>query len=349
MRVVVMMGGPSAEYEVSIRSGFEVIRHLQGRDPYTSVTAVVISKKLEFFTAQITTTIPSIEQMSNPSAQAGFQGPLHPADCAALWKQTDVAVLALHGSFGEDGKIQGYLDTLGIPYTGSGVFASSVAMNKIATKYIYEQAGLATPPYSVFGKHYPQQSAEVLAQRHGFPCFVKCPQSGSSRLMGRATSLSELRELLEELQHHSDEILIESAIVGPEFSCPVLTLPDGTIKALPPIEIRPVSASFFDYTAKYTDNASLELVPAPQPPELLQEIQHCAIKAHLALGCDGVSRTDMILADSTLYLLETNTLPGLTTASLLPKSFVADGGSYEQLMDVLIQRALTAFRAPESA
>jgi len=133
---------------------------------------------------------------------------------------------------------------------------------------------------------------------------------------------------------------VETSVSGPEFSCGVIDLPDGSIRALPPIEIRHANYDFFDYTAKYTTGASEELVPAPRPEELLRKIEDAALRAHKILGCRSVSRTDMIYNDSKLYVLETNTLPGMTSASLLPKAFQAQGGTYSELLDILISSAL---------
>jgi D-alanine-D-alanine ligase len=146
--------------------------------------------------------------------------------------------------------------------------------------------------------------------------------------------------LLKELQKSADDILVETEITGIEFSCGVLDMPDGTVKALPPIEIRPKNSVFFDYEAKYTHGEALELVPAPRPAELLREIEEIAVSAHKILGCRGVSRTDMMYGDSKLYVLETNTLPGMTSTSLLPKSFKAQGGTYAELLDILIAVSL---------
>ena len=164
--------------------------------------------------------------------------------------------------------IQGYLDTLGVPYTGSGVFGSAVAMNKITTKYLYIQCGLDVPPYCLYGKNHPQTTIEAIISKIGFLCFVKCPQSGSSRLMGKADTKEQLESLLTEYHESADEILIENLVSGPEFTCGVIDYPDGTTRALPPVEIRPKNAAFFDYEAKYSDGGSDELVPAPRPEEL---------------------------------------------------------------------------------
>lgn len=334
-QVNVVMGGPSAEHEVSLRSGREVIANLN-RDKYR-IRAVVITKNRDFYYRDIDDVIPEIDELASPD-KANFYGPFSASSSEQIWKGS-VAFLALHGSYGEDGIFQGYLDTLGIPYTGSGVFSSALAMNKIASKYIFQQIGLTVPPYSIFGEENPLVTTDSISTTHGFPCFVKCPQSGSSRLMGRADTSATLQTLLDELINHSPGLLIETAIKGIEFSCGVLEMANESLLALPPIEIRP-KAVFFDYTAKYTDGESEEIVPAPYPDTILDRIKHIALTAHKALGCRGCSRTDMIYKDDQFFVLETNTLPGLTPNSLLPKSFRATGGTFADLLEILINSAL---------
>jgi D-alanine-D-alanine ligase len=342
--LAVVMGGPSAEHEISLLSGRQVLLHLD-LSAY-NVRMIVITKKNRYFCRDITAgAIPSAEvvaSLSDLAIDAGspeFSGPFSPLDAKTIWGQCDTAFLALHGDCGEDGKIQGMLDSFGIAYNGSGVLASALAMHKIKSKYIFAQNGIATPPFSVVGREYSETIVEGLAERHGFPCFVKCPQSGSSRLMGCARDENALASFLREFGESADEILVESAIKGVEFTCPVLERPDGSVQALPPIEIRPRVSDFFDYDAKYQDNGSEEIVPAPRSAETLAAIAAIAVRVHQVIGCRGVSRTDMIMRDGTFYVLETNTLPGLTANSLLPRSFQAAGGSYSQLLDVLIATA----------
>ena len=335
IRVNVLMGGPSAEHEVSLNSGLEVLRHLDTNE-YAS-RAVVVSRDTKFFAGPAGITL---EDVNNPGSSAKCRGPFSPAASGELWESCDVAFLALHGEFGEDGVVQGFLDTIGIPYTGSGVYASALAMEKIASKFLYIGNAIAVPPYSIYGKAHPEVTIDAIEEKHGFPCFIKCPQSGSSRLMGRATDRRSLASLIDELKPHAANLLIETAIDGVEFSCGILEKEDGTLLALPPIEIRPVRAGFFDYTAKYTSGESEEIVPAPRPATLLERIKSTALTTHDILGCRGVSRTDMMYADDILYVLETNTLPGLTSNSLLPKAFKAIGGTYGGLLDMLIRTAL---------
>jgi D-alanine-D-alanine ligase len=336
--VNVLMGGPSVEHEVSLKSGLEVMRHL---DPEKyRVQAVVVSQEKYFFACDFATSNLTPGDLADPAGSGKFKGPFIPSASLPLWNTCDVAFLALHGTFGEDGVIQGFLDTIGVPYTGSGVSASAIAMEKIASKFLYINHGLSVPPWSVYGKAFPGVTIDALVKKHGFPCFVKCPQSGSSRLMGRAGDRSSLTVLISEFERHADRLLVESAINGIEFSCGILENEAGAPYALPPIEIRPVHGTYFDYTAKYTTGESEEIVPAPRPKVLLEKIMAIALHTHMILGCTGVSRTDMIYADDRLYVLETNTLPGMTPNSLLPKAFVAAGGTYGGLLDALIRSAL---------
>lgn len=335
LQVNVLMGGPSAEHEVSLNSAQGVISNLD-RSKY-NIRAVFISKSKEFYYRDIHERTLQLDELVNLQ---NYKGPFSLADSKPVWNGCSVVFLgALHGSFGEDGTIQGILDAMDLPYTGSGVTASALAMDKILSKFIYLQNGLTVPPYSIYGKNFPQSTVAEISSKHNFPCFVKAPQSGSSRLMGRADSVEALSRILAELKQCAPQILIESAIKGIEFTCGVLEENDGSLTALPPIEIRP-KATFFDYTAKYTDGASEEIVPAPYPEDLLEKIKQTALTAHKVLGCNGVSRTDMIYNDDKLFVLETNTLPGLTRNSLLPKAFKAVGGTYPQLLDKLIQSAL---------
>jgi D-alanine-D-alanine ligase len=345
-RITVIMGGPSAEHEVSILTGREVLLNLN-RDRY-SVTAVVITRDRRFFYCDATQNVPDLRHLAAPDVSDIFNGSCDAAHSQPIWDITDIAFIAMHGEFGEDGTIQGFLETVGIPYTGSGVLASAAGMDKIASKRIFESTGIVTPPSSVYCPACPELTAEAIAAKHGFPCFVKCPQSGSSRLMGRAADIDALKKLLKELSGYSKSILVETSVKGEEFSCPVLERPDGSVSALPPIFIKPVSSDFFDYEAKYSRGASEEIVPAPCTEEIANRIKDMAVRAHLALGCRGLTRTDMILSNGNLYVLEINTLPGLTPASLAPKSFAASGGSYPELLDIIILTAGMRER-PETA
>ncbi len=332
------MGGPSAEHEISLGTGKEMLQNLDTKKYIPK--ALVISQKKELFTSTADPSLLKEQDFSNPQSSKHFAGPFTFADSNSIWDSCDCALLALHGEFGEDGKIQGFFDTLDIPYTGSGVYASAVGMEKITAKIIFEEQGIKTPPYSVYCTETKSPTISQLEKNHGYPCFVKCPQSGSSRLMGRAQSREELEQLLNDFSAHSSTILIETAINGEEYSCPVLAMPDNTAQPLLPVLIRPVSADFFDYTAKYAKGGSEEIVPAPISEDLAKRMQKIALTTHKALKCSGVSRTDMIVQGEEIYTLEINTLPGFTPASLVPKSFAAMGGTFSSLLDILIDNAL---------
>lgn len=338
----VLMGGPSEEHEVSLHSGLEAVRHIDTIS--YRVSAVVITREKRFFHARSVDQL-SMDDLQDPAGSSLFKGPYAPSAAAPVWEDCDAAFLALHGSFGEDGIIQGYLESISVPYTGSNVYASAVAMNKITSKTLFRQGGLTVAPHTLFGSDHPETTVDGVIAAHGLPCFVKCPQSGSSKLLGRAGTREELAAMLEEFSRFATEIIVEPLISGPEFTCGVLENDAGMPFALPPIEIRPKS-SFFDYTAKYTAGASDELVPAPQPPSLLQRIGETALSAHHIIGCSGISRTDMILFDNQFYVLEINTLPGLTANSLIPKAYAATGGTFSALLDLLIRQALSRGGAP---
>jgi D-alanine-D-alanine ligase len=318
----------------------QVVNHFLSLEAYR-VRAVVITKDRRFFSADITEPFPANQVPLDPARDSRFTGPTEPSNSHAVWRDCDVAFPALHGDFGEDGTFQGFLETIGLPYVGSGVRASAVGMDKVVSKFLFAGHGLPTPPFSLWTCEQQETDIESLVRKHGLPCFVKCPQSGSSRLMGRADTKTALSELITELSEQADTLLVESTIEGAEFSCPVVEEPDGTVRPLPPVEIRPVESAFFDYHAKYDSGACEEVVPVPRPEELLRCIQQQALVAHRVLGCRGISRTDMILGpDDMLYVLETNTLPGLTPASLVPKSYAAEGGDYAGLLDTLVKTAL---------
>ncbi|GAG17290.1 unnamed protein product, partial [marine sediment metagenome] len=256
-QVNVIMGGPSAEHEISLATGREMLKYLD-RSKY-SLRIVIITREKTFYYNNTDASTLTEQDYTEPDKSPNFLGPVSPAMSQEIWNECDIALLALHGEFGEDGKFQGFLETLGIPYTGSDVFASAVGMEKIASKRLFEQTGIITPSWSIYNTDGSGVSIDEIIQKHGFPCFVKCPQSGSSRLMDRADSRKMLEDMIFKLSEDSSEILIESYISGDEYSCPVLEYPDGSLRPLPPILIRPVKSSYFDYTAKYTDGACEEI------------------------------------------------------------------------------------------
>ena len=325
--IFVLMGGPSEEHEISIKSSIEIINHLD-KTKY-AVSALFIDKNKQFYLAENVDFVDEV--FFDVTNKDVFKGPYSPAGATSLWRNCDFAFLGLHGEFGEDGVIQGYLETIGIPYSGCNLTTSAIGMHKIHAKKILEASGVPTPPYSVYRKG---GNIELIGAKHGFPCFVKAPQSGSSKLLGKAHNLDELKGMLTEFIKHGKSVLIETMIDGEEFSCPVLEV-DGEPKALNPVFIQPAEGHYFDYEAKY-QGLSEEIVPAPHDKELQETLKNVALAVHKVLECDGLSRTDIIVKDGTPYVLEVNTLPGFTTESLFPKSYTSEGGSFSELLDTII-------------
>jgi D-alanine-D-alanine ligase len=249
--------------------------------------------------------------------------------------QIEAALIILHGPYGEDGTIQGLLELLDIPYQGSGVIGSSVAMNKLATKQMYELADLPTPPYMVL-KQGDSIDAADFEERFGFPLVVKPLEAGSSVGMTIVKSESEIEMATQKAFEHGECIMVESFVDGVEITVGVVG--DQTLEALPIIEIVPGDAyEFFDYEAKYTPGATREICPARISDVLTQKAQTYAKMAHKSLFCEGYSRTDMIIQEDEIYILETNTIPGMTATSLLPQAAAAAGISFTELLDRLIE------------
>lgn len=332
-KIIVVMGGPSEEHQVSLKTGLEVLTHVD-REKYT-VSALVIDHKKRFYFAKESEGV-SLEELQAPEKAERFRGPYAPQGAVSIWSDCELAYLALHGEFGEDGRFQGYLETIGIPYTGCDVFSSAVGMHKTAAKKLFESSGIPTPPYSVYRG---TENIQMIGAKHGFPCFVKCPQSGSSKLLGRADNHEQLEHMLETFIKESKSVLIETMIDGEELSCPVLEEEDGSLRVLNPVYIKPDEGHFFDFEAKY-EGKSQEIVPAPQSEEIQEIVKKTALAVHKVLECRGLSRTDVIVKDGVAYVLEVNTLPGFTSQSLFPQSFASEGGTFTELISTIIETAL---------
>lgn len=311
-----MRGGPSNEYEVSLKTGASVLEHLPEKyHPFD----IFIDKKGKWH--------------------------LHGISCQPekIIKHLDVVFNALHGEYGEDGKIQKILDHFKIPYTGSNSFSSAMAMNKVTSRSIFEKQNLKI----AHGKVLKKSEANYLKLFEVFsslpkPLFVKPSSGGSSIGVGMADTIENFSEVVREAFKYSENVLVEEGLRGRELTCGVIEKASShEVLPLPPIEIRPMVGSFFDYKAKY-DGSTEEICPAEIPEAIAEEVQNIALKAHLALGLRHYSRTDMIWneEDGLIYILETNTLPGLTPESLLPKSLKARDISFPEFLDHLIILAL---------
>lgn len=256
--------------------------------------------------------------------------------------EIDVALIILHGRYGEDGTIQGLLDLLDIPYQGSGVLGSALAMDKVATKHLYAQAGIPTPTWLCVRSKEQIDSAQVCA-RLGLPLVVKPVTGGSSIGMSIVRTQEALPQALAEAFRVDSQALLEPYLKGIELTAGVIGNED--LEALPIIEIIPSGPNeFFNYHAKYTPGATKEICPARIPDAIATQAQSYALMAHRALFCDGYSRTDMILCGKTLYVLETNTIPGMTGTSLLPQAAAAAGLPFSALLDRLIELGLEKAR-----
>jgi len=252
-------------------------------------------------------------------------------------KGHDVAFINLHGAPGEDGLVQAILDRIGLPYQGSDAAGSFLALNKAAAKALFASVGLKTPR-GILLSHMPVPSWKCPI---GFPVFAKSNTGGSSLHLARAENDEELRDALQEIFDSGSEAIIEEFIAGKEVTCGIL---DG--KALPPVLIVPKRA-FFDFHDKYSGEAgAAEICPAPLPEDVIKRIQAKAEIAHKVLGLEGYSRADFILTETgEAYILEVNTLPGMTAFSLVPKEAAAAGISYLDLVDRLLKLALKRKKA----
>jgi D-alanine-D-alanine ligase len=247
----------------------------------------------------------------------------------------DVALIILHGPYGEDGTVQGLLDLLGIPYQGSGVLGSAIAMDKLVSKQLYEKSGIPTPIYITINRE-DAQKAETCLKRIGLPLVIKPAKGGSSIGMAIVKTPDSLEPAIREAFRYDDTLMVETYVQGTELTVGVIGNRD--LKALPVIEIIPDSRyEFFNYHAKYLPGASQEICPARIDAALTEKAQTYAKMAHRALFCEGYSRTDMMLEGRELYILETNTIPGMTETSLLPLAAKTAGIPFSRLLDILIE------------
>ncbi len=304
LSIALLSGGISSERDVSIASGNQVYEVLD-RDKY------------EVIRYDPKTDLPQLV-----------------ADAAGI----DAALIILHGPYGEDGTVQGLLDLLGIPYQGSGVLGSAIGMNKLVSKQLYKNAGIPVAPDMTF-KSIDTIETRAVVDQLGMPLVIKPVTSGSSIGLSIVKSEDALNDALEKAFAEDHEVMIEAYIKGIELTGGVLGNDD--LLALPIIEIIPgEDFEFFDYTAKYTPGATQEICPARIDEATTQKAQSYAKMAHRALCCKGYSRTDMILADGQLYVLETNTIPGMTPTSLLPQAAEVAGIDFSRLLDKLIEFSL---------
>lgn len=350
-KIWLICGGPSTEFQVSLSSARVVCERISLHDKV--VRPVVVTRLGRWTIAERELREGEDRRWADTflrcaAADDSSLAGVDPAEAAAhlLDEEVHCALLILHGQFGEDGRIQGFLDTLGITYTGSGVLASALAFDKALTLDVLRGAGLATPRGVCVTR---EADPQWVAAQVKLPVFVKPVRGGSSVGMSLVRAQEDLGRALELAFATDSRVLVEERVEGTEVSCGVLDLVRGEsveTLALPPTEIRPKGSAFFDYEAKYLPARSEEITPAPLPAPVIERIREAALRAHRALGCQGMSRTDFIVTpEGTPVALEVNTIPGMTPTSLLPQQAAAVGIDFPALLDALIEHAI--FRAQE--
>lgn len=295
-KVAVLFGGRSAEREVSLKSGAAVLAALQRR---------------------------GVDAHAFDPAQRDLHN--------LLDERFDHVFIALHGRYGEDGTVQGALELMGIPYTGSGVMASSIAMDKWRTKMIWQAAGLPNPDFMMLNEH---SDWDAVVQRLGLPLFVKPANEGSSVGISKVKQVSELKAAYEEAAKHDKLVIAERFIGGGEYTAAIL---NG--RALPVIKIEPAN-EFYDYEAKYLRDDTRYLCPCGLSAEQEAEMQALAQQGFAVIGGQGWGRVDFLRGtDDKAYLLEVNTSPGMTDHSLVPMAAREAGISFEQLVVQVLESA----------
>jgi D-alanine-D-alanine ligase len=304
-KIGVLMGGLSGEREISFRSGQNCLRALRTRGYH----AVPIDA------------VRDVGQLLDE-------------------EQVEVAFLALHGRYGEDGTIQGLLEIMGIPYTGSGVLASALAMNKIAAKKVVAGSGLRTPAYSEIGiAETVAEAASRVEAELGLPVMLKPVEEGSSLGVSKCSDVLSLQACLETGRSEYGWMFAEAFVAGREITVGVLEK-DGRAQALPILELVPKN-EFYDYEAKYTPGMTDFILPARLEPTVYGAAERAALGAFAALGCRGYARVDLMVDEKGVpWFVEVNTLPGMTNTSDLPAQAQAAGISYEDLVETILLTAV---------
>ncbi|HHV72716.1 MAG TPA: D-alanine--D-alanine ligase [Clostridia bacterium] len=307
-KIAVLLGGKSAEREVSLKTGEAIFKALINNG---------------YRAEKIDTAENFIQQLEKGNY--------------------DLAFLALHGRYGEDGTIQGLLETIGMPYTGSGVLSSAICMNKIITKKLLRAEGIPTAKFCSFSlSDYKRQGSAVLEQQIlkelNMPFVVKPANEGSTIGLTVVNRPTQLKEGLELAFLHDNQVIAEEFIKGVEVTAGIIGNSDPLV--LPLVEIVP-KKGIYDYESKYTKGMTEYIVPARLPQDFYESAQQVARKAYLALGCRGAARIDLIVAgDGTPFVLEANTIPGMTETSLLPKAAKAAGIEFDALIEQMVRLAL---------
>ncbi len=315
LRVAIVYGGRSGEHEVSVRSA-ESIMAAMDPEKY-EVTKIFIGQDGKWVPRPI---------LPEPGGNPGI----------------DVVFPVLHGTFGEDGTVQGLLELAGLPYVGAGVLGSSLSMDKDAMKRICRERGLPVVEYVTTIRS--SMDVDNILESVGLPAFVKPANLGSSVGISKAKTRAELRDALELAAQFDRKIIVERAIEGRELECSVIGNDDPMASL--PCEVLP-SREFYDYEDKYFLDSARFQVPAPLKPEETNTVRRLAVDCYRAVECEGMARVDFLLENATgrIYVNEINTIPGFTSISMFPRMWAADGLPYPRLIDRLIQLALERHEA----
>lgn len=350
--VAVLFGGRSAEHDVSLVSAAAVMEAMN-RDKYNVIPVGISKEGCWLAGGDPLQALRSGELPGDCSAAAVLADPQNPGLNllgpgkelkAGSFIPLQAAFPVLHGPYGEDGTIQGLLEMAGIPYVGAGVLASAVAMDKEVMKILFRRHGLPVGEYLAFSVYqWEEKEKELCAgveEELGYPCFVKPANMGSSIGVSKARDRDELVVAVTEALRYDWKVLVEAFIPGREVECSVLGDEESASASIAG-EIIPCN-DFYDYRAKYLDERSRLLIPAPLPDDAQLRVQQCAVQAFHALGCSGMGRVDFFyLEDGEKVILnEINTIPGFTSISMYPKLWEASGLSFSALIDRLIEIAL---------
>ncbi|MGN9795163.1 D-alanine--D-alanine ligase family protein [Streptomyces sp. OZ13] len=362
-RVAVVFGGRSSEHGISVVTAGAVLRAID-RTKYDVLPIGITADGRWALTADEPDRMaitdrrtPNVEELAE-SDEGGVVLSVDPGSREVVYSEpgsvpkalgeVDVVFPMLHGPYGEDGTLQGLLELSGVPYVGSGVLASAVGQDKEYMKRVFVSFGLPVGPYEVIRpREWANDPAAArkkivdFAGEHGWPLFIKPARGGSSMGITKVDGLAGLDDAIAEAQRHDPKILVESLLRGREIECGVLEFEDGP-RASVPAEIPPVTAhDFYDFEAKYIDSAA-GLVPAPLTDEQTAEVQRLAVAAFDAASCEGLVRADFFLTEDGEFVInEINTMPGFTPISMYPRMWQESGVAYTELVDRLIQAALT--------
>ncbi|HJQ25571.1 MAG TPA: D-alanine--D-alanine ligase [Blastocatellia bacterium] len=350
IRVGVIFGGRSGEHEVSLRSAESIINAIDKRK-YEVVPIGITQQGRWLVAGDAKALLPESVMRANDQRSVAIIGDPTQRGLKRLdveqSEPLDVVFPVLHGTYGEDGTIQGLLEMAGVPYVGCGVLASTTGMDKVVMKQLFMQAGLTIADYEWFlraaWEASPDRIIKQVARRLGYPVFVKPANLGSSVGISKAQDKAELRSAINDAARYDRKVIVERAVVGREIEVSVLGN-DEPVASLPGEII--AGHEFYDYEDKYIDSGSRIEIPARLPKKIIERLQRDAVKAFQAIDGAGLARADFFVEDQTgrVIINEVNTMPGFTSISMYPKLWEASGIGYSELIDRLIQLAFERHR-----